>query len=683
MLMLFALFFVFIQAISFSRFSSSQSRELRNEDTESAISIQDAALNISYYNTTGDPIAFYEGASKNEHEDAILLLTGLGYRITTISIYGKSRNPATLRYAVTWVKRGGPDWTSRHGMTLKKYKKQVELLSNESYVPVQVSATGIRSDARFAAVFEKINASGWFTKGGLIDGDDDTIKCNLEYWNTIARDTDCSLHSLAIYGIGLADRTYVGIWLPNPTGSKWHGQWFANNASNAESSLDISSDVGVVPLVVDSNDGNNYAAAFTDKVYGNVVTLTGLNGNGVRAAFDTYVGQQNLRPINVQGGDSTHDLAFSAIFAEQEQPKPKAWTEVHALGANYTNIHLVIKNWMQLRGIRSAVLNVRKNGTVRLSSAYTWAEITYNITQPNTLFRVASISKAFASAAIFQLNASGFNLDTKVFAYLGINTVALPSQHKDKRIDDVTVLHCLQHTGGWNRDITFDPVFEGRMIARALGLAGRASTMDIARYMYGEPLQNKPGDSTPWTTNGTSPATPQYYSNFGYLLLELTIEKATNMSFYDYLKLTVLTPLGIDTQVFVGQTLIPLPGEGQYGSVGLQLSAYEPWSDVYVPCIRGCWIQENIAAPGGLVSTAEAVTRLINNYSVFRFGPRSPVQSSRTGSLPGTTSRAMTRTDGIDYFQLFNTDQAELPNTGMTITDFNNEVFAAITAAGF
>lgn len=638
---------------------------------------------IIYYPTTGDPIAYYLGASKNQHENAITLLTGQGYRIKSISAYDNSSIPDKPVYAVIWVQRTGVEWTSRHHMKRKAFKDEIDILNLEGYIPTQITATGPRSDAFFGGVFEKIVAPDWIAKVDLIDGED-TTNGTLEYFNTKARNDKYDLQSLSFYGTGASEeeRVFTGVWLPNPNGSKWHGQQIGNSSIDAQNSITAYSSVKVVPLVIDSTDGNNYAGAFTDNYYGTVYAFTGLSIPDVLAAFTTYVGVQNLRPISIQGGGLNAGVTFSAIFAQLEEPKEKSWTEVHAIGGEYTDVHKVFKKYMKLRGIRSAVLNVRKAGVVKISSAYTWAENSYPTTLTTTIYRIASISKAFASAATYHLvNDNGFNLDIPVFAYLNINSVALPTQNKDPRIDLVTVRMCLEHTGGWDSGITFDPVFSARMIAVALGLPGRASTMDTARYMYGEPLQNQPGDSTPWTVNPGYPSTPQYYSNFGYMLLELVIEKATGMSYYDYLNLKVLTPLGINNEVFVGQTLNAIPNEGTYGSVIIGESDYDPYSTTLVPNIRGGWIQENFAATAGLVTTAAAVSQLIRNYSVFRFGGRSPVQSSRAGSLRGTTSRAMTRVDDIDYFHLFTTDQDELPITGKTIADFNTEVFDAITAA--
>lgn len=49
--------------------------------------------------------------------------------------------------------------------------------------------------------------------------------------------------------------------------------------------------------------------------------------------------------------------------------------------------------------MRSAALAVARTGAVRVSRGYTWAEAGFPVTQPSALFRQASVSKLFTSAA--------------------------------------------------------------------------------------------------------------------------------------------------------------------------------------------------------------------------------------------------------------------------------------------
>ena len=158
--------------------------------------------------------------------------------------------------------------------------------------------------------------------------------------------------------------------------------------------------------------------------------------------------------------------------------------------------------------MRAGSLAVARQGKLLFARAYTWAEPDYPVTQADSPFRVASVSKAFTAAVIHQLlQAKKLELSQPVFPWLGLDRAALPGQTVDPRLATITVQQLINHRGGWNsRAANFDPVFSMRRIARRLGLRVGPSSRDIARFMVGEPLQFTPG-------------TQERYSNFGYVML--------------------------------------------------------------------------------------------------------------------------------------------------------------------
>src|SRR4051812_20381281 len=75
--------------------------------------------------------------------------------------------------------------------------------------------------------------------------------------------------------------------------------------------------------------------------------------------------------------------------------------------------------------IRAGTVAVGRAGRIVASRGYTWGEGGYPIPQPATLFRIASLSKAFAAAAVARLVASGaLSWNTRAFPFLGISTPA-------------------------------------------------------------------------------------------------------------------------------------------------------------------------------------------------------------------------------------------------------------------
>jgi len=73
--------------------------------------------------------------------------------------------------------------------------------------------------------------------------------------------------------------------------------------------------------------------------------------------------------------------------------------------------------------------------------------------RPASLFRIASVSKPFTATAVMHLVEQGtLHLDERVFPLLKLQPHLERGARLDPRWHEITVRHCLQHTGGWNRD---------------------------------------------------------------------------------------------------------------------------------------------------------------------------------------------------------------------------------------
>ncbi|HZU12253.1 MAG TPA: serine hydrolase domain-containing protein [Chloroflexota bacterium] len=345
------------------------------------------------------------------------------------------------------------------------------------------------------------------------------------------------------------------------------------------------------------------------------------------------------------------------------------WTATGAATPTSAPFDHAMQRFMQQHAVRAGSLSVLKDGRTVVHRAYTWAAADYAVTRPASLFRIASCSKAFTCAAITRLLAGGrLSRHDAVFPLLGITSPAFSQQSPDPRINAITVQDLVNHAGGWNDhgQVTaldgtvipssgFDPVFRIREIAHALGLAVPPTKRQLAEYMYGEPLQFAPGTQDYTSTHGAS------YSNFGYVLLGLVVEHVTGRSYPGYVRDAILVPLGIH-DVYLAHTARErrLPGEVTYDDPGHGLSALRPASSRAVPAAYGGgdFLTETMDAGGGLAMTSFALARFIHTYAVWGLGRRSTAagtwQWARAGSMPGTTSLAVSRSNGIDYAYVFN-----------------------------
>ena len=155
--------------------------------------------------------------------------------------------------------------------------------------------------------------------------------------------------------------------------------------------------------------------------------------------------------------------------------------------------------------------------------------------QPSSLFRIASLSKPFTSTAVFRLVEKGkLKLDDPVFPILKLEPHFEPGDHLDPRWHDITVRHCLQHTGGWDRGKSFDPMSAATAedVAKALGVSLPITATQIIRYTMGKPLDHDPGKT-------------YAYSNFGYCVIGRIIEAVSGKPYHEFVSSEVLSPLGI------------------------------------------------------------------------------------------------------------------------------------------
>lgn len=244
--------------------------------------------------------------------------------------------------------------------------------------------------------------------------------------------------------------------------------------------------------------------------------------------------------------------------------------------------------------IPGGALVVAKDGRLVMARGYGFADKENQLpVQPDSLFRIASLSKILTSVAIMHLAEEGkLSVDQPAFALLP-DLPAPAGTTEDPRLSRITLRHLLTHSGGWDVSASnFDPMFASQEIALALGVPQPASTENIVRYMRGRPLDFDPG-------------THYRYSNFGYAVLGRIIERVTGMSYDQYVRTQVLAPMGVNARI--GNSLADgqLAGEVKYYSQGTTgPNVFPEANPVTVPLPYGGWCLECMDAHGGWVISA-------------------------------------------------------------------------------
>lgn len=186
--------------------------------------------------------------------------------------------------------------------------------------------------------------------------------------------------------------------------------------------------------------------------------------------------------------------------------------------------------------VPGASVAVGRGDRLLYAKGFGWAEKESNSpVRPDSLFRIASISKPITAVAIINLAQSGqLDLDDPVAKHLRQMPKYRRHSGYDKRIDEITIRDLLRHTGGWDRSQDFDPMgLTGHLrTAEALKLNPPIDTRDYITFMFRRPLQFEPGSRFA-------------YSNFGYLLLGRIIEDTTGSSYEEYVQQKILAPIGI------------------------------------------------------------------------------------------------------------------------------------------
>lgn len=300
--------------------------------------------------------------------------------------------------------------------------------------------------------------------------------------------------------------------------------------------------------------------------------------------------------------------------------------------------------------------------------------------QPDSLFRIASVSKPITAIAIMALVEDGrLSLDDRMMEVLDVEPLVAGNRTPDERLNRITVRDLLEHAGGWDRDRSGDPMFMARRISRAFDSPSPPTCDQIIRYWLGRPLDFDPGARSA-------------YSNFGYCVLGRIIEAQSGMAYEQYVRDRVLSRVGV-TRMRIGATLRDRRADGEVtyrdpgGHAGPSVFDEARGS---VPAPYGRWCIETMDAHGGWIASAVDLVRIasalddrdaspiLNRASIDELFARpahvaadEPAYYARgwlvrpagtsentwhNGALPGTGAILVRLHHGITWAALFNTE---------------------------
>ncbi len=251
--------------------------------------------------------------------------------------------------------------------------------------------------------------------------------------------------------------------------------------------------------------------------------------------------------------------------------------------------------------IPGASLSITKNGRLVYAKGFGYADLnTKEKMKANHLFRISSVSKPIAAVAVLKLvEQRKLSLDDKVYSIIG--DTPLPEGRKiNSNINKITVRDLLRHSSGqeiYNRSGRINSPMQppiSREISSLFSIPHPPSFKHVVGYMKTQPLLHPVGKNFK-------------YSNYGYALLGMLVEKITSMPFETYVKKTILSPIDIQCMQF-GKTLkshqisgevsyYDLPGRKPVNSViDGESSAPFPYAGRYIQGwgAAGAWIASTV-----------------------------------------------------------------------------------------
>ncbi len=244
-------------------------------------------------------------------------------------------------------------------------------------------------------------------------------------------------------------------------------------------------------------------------------------------------------------------------------------------------IDAIVKTAMDTAQFPSIVVLVNKAGTAIYTGTLGMAKLEHGLAPTiDTPYAIGSITKSFTALSILKLVTEGkVELEAPVSTYL---------PDYDGPAAFIAVRHLLDHTSGIPNYTSF-PEYRPRFTREHF------SRDEMVETFASRPLNFEPGERFD-------------YSNSGYYLLGLIIERVSGQDYYDYLAANVFDPLGMArTSSGDNADLVPNRAGGyEVGEAGFVNHAF--WSHV-VPF-----------SAGSLLSTAQDLVRYrrgVSNSSVY------------------------------------------------------------------
>lgn len=389
----------------------------------------------------------------------------------------------------------------------------------------------------------------------------------------------------------------------------------------------------------------------------------------------------------------------SASACSQSAEAPKKETQLNSYLTNelsdttaLAGLDRKVEAFMAQWQLKGASLAVMRNDSLMYAKGYGWADEAAGITmEPYHLLRLASVSKLITATGIMVLQDEGkLSIKDKVFGEGGILADEPYSKSiKDANYYKITVEHLLRHKGGFYAGAN-DPMFSTRNIMSAYGLTEAPDNDKLLECVLRRKLNYMPGST-------------ESYSNLGYLILSKVIEKASGMSYEEFIQEKVFRPSGIEgfhiannyykdrhdneVRYYVQANEAPVQ---EYNNSGKMVTRCYGGNDIHNLSGAGAWVasvpelMKFVASIDGQPEIPDIISRESYEAMVEYFDEKTfslgwndtkPESGfSRSGSFSGTSAMIRYFPDGECWIMVTNTSNWKASSFSRTIASFFSDM---------
>ena len=473
---------------------------------------------------TAQSVVSYHGVSSATHQANFNSLSLQGYRIQSLSVAGTLSAPT---YSAVWEQVGGPPWLASHDMSATQYTTFRNNCILQGYRAKLITAAGTTALNRvFAAVFVNDGAtvvdSTSYSESSFLDTSPvQNPTC------TVQRNSGNILVSADIYGdASTGFGPFVcAVFEPNTNNTAWGCQVDAT-ASEFSETRTAHGTSGSRLASLGMSDTQRYISVWHDDRVGNETIAVNQTGTGWQTLYNAVTATQYHRII--ASGGSGAALRFAGSFAQYRNPMVRNTATTGVFRLQFAAFDTHLRNVLVDNGARAGALAIAKDGKLVYARGFTRAESGYPVTQPDDVFRLASLTKVFNAVATHEADELGhFSMTDGPQAILGLSAAV-------NGFDNIQIRHILEYVSGIRETYSATSIAADKNVPLPISLLTGTDWLDEQALRYQPP-----------SIFGPTSSSFSSYSNAAWLLTGECIRARSGQSFVSFLQNRVFTPLSI------------------------------------------------------------------------------------------------------------------------------------------